>query len=106
MPKAGLVVHAVRNYRKIKMDEFAESIGIKVPTLYRLERDDPRVLIANLARAALKLGIRFDAETREAELPPDMPESVFRVYERKIKTSADRRMKSAAKPLGKQRKGR
>lgn len=73
MVEAGTVVRAVRNFRGISQATFSRKIGVSVPTLYRLERNNPELDVDTIARACRELGITFDWATRRAKVPADLP---------------------------------
>ena len=77
MLKAGATIRLVRDFRKMKREELARAIGVSLSKLYRLEKDDPRIPIADYANAAAYLKLKFDWKTGYVSLPDDMgPESV------------------------------
>lgn len=83
MQKAGEVIHRARKFRGIKREPFAKDIGVSPPTLDRLERDNPKVDLDAIDRAAQKLGLKLDRDSRKIEppswLPPALPRKTFRI---------------------------
>jgi transcriptional regulator with XRE-family HTH domain len=92
MPKAGTVIYAVRKFRGIQQKALADRVGFKSDSsLWRVERGESNVPRETVKRVADALGLKLDLPTMEIELPPDLGEREFAIYEQEMREIQARR---------------